>query len=143
MSQYLFTYGTLQPGLQPPEIAPLVGKLRPIGAGFLLGTLYDLGEYPGAVIDPASPRRIYGTIIELPVDPGILLKLDAYEGFDANHPERSLFIRSRAPATLVETGQVLLCWTYALNGSPDPARVVASGRYVKQHPRASGPSGVP
>src|ERR1700761_1601522 len=78
--RHFFAYGTLQPGLAPPEIAPALEKLLPIGEGFLFGKLYDLGRYPGAVIDPASAWLIYGTIYELPPNEDLLTKLDAYEG---------------------------------------------------------------
>jgi gamma-glutamylcyclotransferase (GGCT)/AIG2-like uncharacterized protein YtfP len=130
MSRYLFAYGTLQPGLTPQEIAPVVAKLRPLGEGFLFGTLYDLGKYPGAVLDPASPRRVYGTVFSLPRDLNIWPQLDAYEGFDANHPQESQFVRSKARVTLVETGQALFCWVYAWNAVTDGAHILESGRFI-------------
>src|SRR5579871_961031 len=77
MCRYLFAYGTLQPGLAPPEIAPLVARLEPLGPGSIPGLLYDLGEYPGAILDPASPRTIWGTVFKLPADPTLLVQLDA------------------------------------------------------------------
>ena len=50
MAQYLFSYGTLQAELAPAEIAPVVRQLRPIGRASIPGILYDLGDYPGAVV---------------------------------------------------------------------------------------------
>jgi gamma-glutamylcyclotransferase (GGCT)/AIG2-like uncharacterized protein YtfP len=65
MSDFLFTYGTLQPGDAPDEIASTLARLRPVGKGFVHGVLYDLGDYPGAVLDPSSKRRISGTVFRL------------------------------------------------------------------------------
>jgi gamma-glutamylcyclotransferase (GGCT)/AIG2-like uncharacterized protein YtfP len=48
MSAYLFAYGTLQPGLAPPDVALLVARLMPIGEGLARGVLYDLGRYASA-----------------------------------------------------------------------------------------------
>lgn len=47
MSEYLFAYGTLQPGLAPAEIADVVAGFEIAGVGFVHGTLYDLGSFPG------------------------------------------------------------------------------------------------
>jgi hypothetical protein len=54
MSDYLFVYGTLQPGVAPREIADAVEELKVIGNATVRGVLYDLGEFPGAVLNPES-----------------------------------------------------------------------------------------
>ena len=118
---HLFTYGTLQPGLAPREIAPVVEKLRSIGEGFLFGKLYDLGSYPGAVIDPASAWLIYGTVYELPEDGEILRKLDAYEG-----PE---YVRIEQRVTLTAGGG-MSCWVYDVLALPSEDRFIESGRWA-------------
>ncbi len=123
--RHLFAYGTLQPGLAPLEIAPVVEKLRPVSEGFLFGKLYDLGSYPGAVIDPASAWLVYGTVFELPEDTGILPKLDAYEG-----PE---YVRIEQLVTLV-AGKVLTCWVYDYQGRPSEERFIESGRWGARRP---------
>ena len=120
-TRHLFAYGTLQPGLAPPEIAPLVESLRPIGEGFTFGKLYDLGNYPGAVIDPASAWIIYGAVFELPDDGDILRRLDAYEG-----PE---YVRIEQLVTLTAGGG-MRCWVYDYLGKPAEDRFIESGRWV-------------
>jgi gamma-glutamylcyclotransferase (GGCT)/AIG2-like uncharacterized protein YtfP len=131
MSDFLFTYGTLQPGDAPDEIASTLARLRPVGKGFVHGVLYDLGDYPGAVLDPSSKRRISGTVFRLSGDPNVLRKLDEYEEFDSTAPNRSLFIRTMQPVTL-GTGRTLQCWVYTYNREPGTARILASGRYRKK-----------
>jgi len=130
MSDYLFAYGTLQPGHVPEEIASAVAELRPLGKGSVRGILYDLGEYPGAVVDPSSRGRIFGTVFRLSSDENVLRQLDKYEGFDPSTPDQSLFVRKLYPVRLA-TGRVLPCWIYAYNQEPKRARVVTSGRYGK------------
>jgi gamma-glutamylcyclotransferase (GGCT)/AIG2-like uncharacterized protein YtfP len=119
--RHLFAYGTLQAGLAPPEVAPIIAKLRPLGEGFVAGKLYDLGDYPGAVIDPASPWIIHGTVYELPEDAEILCRLDAYEG-----PE---YVRIEQLVTLTAGGEVN-CWVYDFQGKPGEERFIESGRWA-------------
>jgi gamma-glutamylcyclotransferase (GGCT)/AIG2-like uncharacterized protein YtfP len=119
--RHLFAYGTLQPGLAPAEIAPVVEKLRPVGEGFVDGKLYDLGGYPGAVLHPASAWIVYGTVYELPEDAEILRQLDAYEG-----PE---YVRIEQLVTLT-AGGVVSCWVYDFQGRPGEERFLESGRWV-------------
>jgi gamma-glutamylcyclotransferase (GGCT)/AIG2-like uncharacterized protein YtfP len=130
MSQFLFAYGTLQDGLAPPEIAPLIHNLRRLGDGSVLGTLYDLGRFPGLVVDSGANREVYGAVYELPDDPAILRTLDDYEGFNPQAPNRSLFVRSSRVVTL-NHGKKLNCWVYIYNRSPGSAPVVLSGRFEK------------
>ena len=128
MSQYLFVYGTLQPGLAPAKIAPLATKLRPVGEGFVRGVLCDLGGYPGAVPDPKAKGRIAGTVMELLEDEGVLARLDAYEGFDPQAPETSEFVRERQAVEL-KTGTTVECWFYRYNRKPRRAPVVENGAW--------------
>jgi gamma-glutamylcyclotransferase (GGCT)/AIG2-like uncharacterized protein YtfP len=125
MSEYLFSYGTLRSGHAPEEITSVVERLRPVGKGYVFGQLYDLGEFPGIVLDSTSPQQVFGTISFLPDDPNCLRALDAYEGFDAEYPDTSLFLRTVHPVRLAEGGS-LPCWIYIYNGSLKTARAVES-----------------
>jgi gamma-glutamylcyclotransferase (GGCT)/AIG2-like uncharacterized protein YtfP len=118
MSDYLFAYGTLQPGLAPTQVARVAAKLQPVGEGFVRGALYDLGGYPGAVPDPKAPGRIAGAVMELPEDESVLKKLDAYEGFDPEAPGESEFVRVRQAVEL-KTGGTVECWIYCYNRKTD------------------------
>jgi gamma-glutamylcyclotransferase (GGCT)/AIG2-like uncharacterized protein YtfP len=128
MSKYLFTYGTLQPGQAPTSIASAVNKLRRIGEGVVSGLLYDLGEYPGAVLDNSSGQEVFGIVCQLPEDANILSQLDSYEDFDPDSPETSLFIREQHPV-LLSTGETLPCWVYVYNGKTDSSRILADGKF--------------
>ena len=114
MSVFLFTYGSLQPGQAPPEIAPVVAGLEIAGRGYVLGTLRGRGPYPGAVLDEASGNRIPGTIYRLPHDPEVLRQLDEYEEYFPDSPQRSEFLRELHPVHW-EDEQVVACWVYVLH----------------------------
>lgn len=128
MSNYVFTYGTLLPKHAPAEIADAVSKLRPVGKGVVHGLLYDFGEYPGAVLDASSERKIFGTVFRLPDDPKVLRQLDSYEGFNARARSKSVFVRRLYPVTLVN-GRKMSCWVYVYNREPGTAPILARGRY--------------
>jgi len=128
MSQYLFAYGTLQPGLAPTKIARVAAKLRPVGEGFVRGTLYDLGGYPGALADPRAESKIAGMVMELPEDQDMLERLDMYEGFDPKAPETSEYIRERQIVEL-KTGGTVECWFYRYNREPRDVDRVESGAW--------------
>ena len=130
MSDYLFAYGTLQPGCAPASMAPVVAELRAIGEGFVHGTLYDLGGYPGAVPDPNSTSKICGTAMKLPDDESVLRQFDTYEGFDPASPETSEYTRELRRVEMVD-GTTLECWFYVYNWKPDASRAIASGVWPK------------
>jgi len=128
MSDYLFAYGTLQPGHAPAKIAPAAANLRLVGKGSVRGVLYDIGGYPGAVPNPRATTKIIGTVLELPGDPAVLRRLDSYEGYDPKSPATSEYIRERQTVELSD-GRTLACWFYRYNWKPDPARAIASGEW--------------
>jgi gamma-glutamylcyclotransferase (GGCT)/AIG2-like uncharacterized protein YtfP len=127
VSEYLFTYGTLQPGRAPAEIAPAVATLQRVGAGRLRGLLYDLGEYPGAVPDETAATEISGTVMRLPADEGALRQLDEYEEFNPASPEKSLFVR-RLYMVRLDSGTMLQCWIYVYNRDPKGAPMMGSNQ---------------
>ena len=135
MSEYLFSYGTLLPEHAPSEVAETVAQLRRVGKGSVRGVLYDLGEFPGAVLDESSRKKIVGTVFLLPDGAKILRKLDEYEGFKPRAPRRSLFIRKRYPVTL-SNGRTLHCWVYLYNKRPGASPILTSGRYRKKRARS-------
>jgi gamma-glutamylcyclotransferase (GGCT)/AIG2-like uncharacterized protein YtfP len=128
VKDFLFSYGTLHPQHAPKEIAAATAKLSPYARGWVHGRLYDLGDYPGAVLDQETSSKIFGTVFEIPEDPAFLRRLDTYEGFNPEEPTGSLFIRRRHSVTLAN-GKRLRCWLYEYNGQPSLAQVVPSGRY--------------
>jgi gamma-glutamylcyclotransferase (GGCT)/AIG2-like uncharacterized protein YtfP len=127
LTHHLFAYGTLLPGREPEGIAPLVGRLAPIGLATVPGRLYDLGAFPGAVPDETCRDAIRGRVLAV-ADAGVLPALDAYEGDGPAGPGARGFVRERVVARL-EDGRALACWIYAYRGDLTGARLVPGGDY--------------
>ena len=130
MPEHLFVCGTLLPGRAPKEIEGTVRRLSPVGRACVLGRLYDLGEYPGAVLDASSPTKIQGFVFSLPDDPVVLQALDAYEGFEPGDALGSLFVRQETTVMLAD-GRTVSCWMYAYNRDPVGAPLIPEGDYEK------------
>jgi gamma-glutamylcyclotransferase (GGCT)/AIG2-like uncharacterized protein YtfP len=128
MIEYLFVYGTLLPEYAPVEISKVVDQLHLVGRGQIRGRLYDLGDYPGAILDNSS-ALISGQLFELPDDENVIASLDWYEGFYPDDLDRSLFIRTKTQAFLLD-GRKIECWTYVYNGIPHPSSLIPSGQYA-------------
>lgn len=130
MTEYLFLYGTLLSGELSNEAAAIVRQLRPVAPARVAGRLYDLGEYPGAVVDRSAKTSIKGVLFELPDDDRVLRTLDDYEEFDRGETKQSLFVRIRAVAKLAD-GTRVGTWIYAYNRDPGNAKMIAGGDYTQ------------
>jgi len=129
MPENLFVCGTLRSGLAPDEVAGLMQGMLRIGTASVPGRLYDLGDYPGAVLDPNCDAKIIGEVFQLPGDAAVLAALDAYEGIDPQDSGDSLFVRREAEITL-EGGAKLQCWIYVYNRQVESATLITSGDYL-------------
>lgn len=127
--EYLFVYGTLLPN-QASEVRDLVRQMQRVGPATVRGRLYDLGEYPGAIIDNNSTTLVHGEVYRLPSNIGVLTKLDNYEEFDPDSPESSLFLRIKCFVRLFD-GRILECWIYTYNGDVETAPFIPSGKYAE------------
>jgi gamma-glutamylcyclotransferase (GGCT)/AIG2-like uncharacterized protein YtfP len=112
MGGYLFVYGTLHPERAPQAIADVARRLRPVGAGWIRARRYELGAYPGAVLDERA--RVDGEVFALPSDGDTLARLDAYEDYRADHPEGSLYLRVET-TVMMHDGSQRQCWVYVYN----------------------------
>jgi gamma-glutamylcyclotransferase (GGCT)/AIG2-like uncharacterized protein YtfP len=132
MPDYLFVYGTLRQelvGKTSRDLAALMKSLLFVGRGKIQGQLYDLGDYPAAIVGAEFNTRIVGEIYELPEPQGTLEILDAYEGFIPGELEASLFARIKEPVTL-EDGRQLQCWIYVYNDWVSTGRLISDGNYL-------------
>jgi gamma-glutamylcyclotransferase (GGCT)/AIG2-like uncharacterized protein YtfP len=124
-SNYLFVYGTLLN--DDNEFAIYLNKYCTFyRKGKFKGKLYDLGEYPGAVLDN-NDGYVHGSTFKLPYQTEAFKYLDDYEGFGNDQEQPNLFIRK---VIIVETdsGQID-CWVYLYNLSTTDFKLIASGDY--------------
>jgi gamma-glutamylcyclotransferase (GGCT)/AIG2-like uncharacterized protein YtfP len=130
MKDYLFLYGTLMPNEADDEVADVIKRLRRVGAAYVRGRLYNLGEYPGGVIDLSANTSIRGELVELPAEKAVLDALDKYEEFDPSRPQKSLFVRKRTKIKLAN-GRNVQGWMYVYNRNPGKAPIIRGGSYSK------------
>jgi gamma-glutamylcyclotransferase (GGCT)/AIG2-like uncharacterized protein YtfP len=130
MREYLFLYGTLIPSQVSDEMAEVIRPLQRIGSAYVRGRLYDLGEYPGAILDSSADTKVKGEVFEITNKQDVLASLDSYEEFNPADLEGSLFVRTESPVTLPD-GRKLNCWVYVYNRNPGVAPLVVSGNYEK------------
>lgn len=117
----LFAYGTLMTGFRRRA---LLGPARLEGVGRVRGSLYDLGEYPGLVLDGGG--WVVGELYEVADLAVRLPRLDREEGYDPRREARSLYVRRRVQVELAE-GPVVEAWAYVYQGVPGRAPRIPSG----------------
>ena len=127
MSDLLFAYGTLIPGCEPAHMSPVCSRMERIGDATVRGTLYDLGSFPGVVVEGEGMVR--GVLLRVPRD--AWAALDAYEGCPLPGGDGGLFERIRTTAHLA-TGEALNCWLYVYARDVGNRTPVASGDWRRR-----------
>ena len=113
-------YGTLKGG-QPNH--HLLGGSMLVEEGWLNGlVLYDLGPFPGAVIE-ANEQPIFVEVYS--VSDAVLAKLDKLESYDPNNINDSLFIRK-----YFSNSDGLDCWIYLFNEDTNNYPLINTGIWV-------------
>ena len=115
MSTLLFIYGTLHPDRAPAEIAFAARRLVPHARGTIRACLYNLGAYPGVILDDTA-APIPGEVFLVP-EAATLARLDAYEDYRPADPANSLFLREKTVVTF-DDGTTQVCWVYTYNRRP-------------------------
>jgi gamma-glutamylcyclotransferase (GGCT)/AIG2-like uncharacterized protein YtfP len=131
LHDHFFFYGILIPEYAPEHLREVLAGFHSLGEGSLPGTLYDFGNYPGAVFDEASPSHVFGRVYMGSSDDLLLAELDRYEGYDQLSPAEGEYIRKRRNVTLA-TGKVVECWMYDYNWSTTGFPIIADGRWQRE-----------
>lgn len=118
----LLFYGLLLRGQSGWVELGLDACLEEVGPDSVAGTLYDLGEFPGALV--GGEGRVHGMVFRL-TDPAALPRLDAFEDYDPDQPEASLYVRVTAT-----TADGRTVWVYVYNRNVMGRPVIASGRWA-------------
>nr|WP_067053800.1 gamma-glutamylcyclotransferase family protein [Mucilaginibacter sp. L294] len=128
MINLLFVYGTLlQPGNDFAEYLNL--NCTYVSPGKIRGLLYDIGEYPGAVITNNTDGYIHGSIFKLLHPKENLRVIDNYEGFGPEQDHPNLYIRS---VVSVETDPGFVnAWIYLYNLPVDGLLQITAGNYAE------------
>ena len=133
MPDLVFVYGTLMDGFDGRRRAGVEGQLSWVGRGSIRARLFDLGEYPAAVVDRS--RTVAGELYAMSDPEPVLAALDRFEGAEPGAPDRSLYTRHETEVTC-DDGTVRRAWVY-LYARPIAGSPVASGDY-RQHIASRG-----
>ena len=141
---FLFVYGTLRSDIGHPMHAVLERYAQRVGMGTVTGRLFNLGHYPGLVLDdspgPTHPlSKVWGEVYRLPGDTTqtLLGILDEYEDYDPSHVATSEY--RRAPVQVHIKGKIgdglnlprsLVAWAYVYNQAIINQEEIASGDYA-------------
>jgi gamma-glutamylcyclotransferase (GGCT)/AIG2-like uncharacterized protein YtfP len=128
VANLVFFYGTLMAGFDRRRRAGIDSKLTYLGRGGIRAALFDLGIYPAAV--PASEGHVWGEVYEMTDAPTVLAALDDIEGYSADDPDRSLYVRQQTDVRLPD-GRVAPAWVYFYNAPLGQAPRILSGDYLE------------
>ena len=128
LRRHVFVYGTLRRGEQRD-----INRLKPapvfVGQGWVDGALYDLGDYPGVLLDAAAGTRVRGEIYR--IEPDLESVLDEIEEVwpqpTGEYRKRETLVsldQARLPTLPSVADSRLLCLVYELV----PGRVGNSAR---------------
>jgi len=132
MTDLVFFYGTLMSQFRRPGRMGIDRLLKPLGRGSISAALFDLGIYPAAV--PAADSRVWGEVHQM-LDPATVLRqLDDIEGYSAEEPEASLYIRKET-LVVCEARPDAMAWAYFYNAPLGGAQRIVSGDYLQQFQR--------
>jgi gamma-glutamylcyclotransferase (GGCT)/AIG2-like uncharacterized protein YtfP len=126
VADLVFFYGTLMAGFDRRRRAGIDSHLTYIGRGTIRAALFDLGLYPAAV--PALEGVVRGEVYEMTESATVLRALDEIEGYRADDPDRSLYVRERVHVRLPDESHAE-AWVYFYNAPLGQAPRIASGDY--------------
>ncbi|KAA3659533.1 MAG: gamma-glutamylcyclotransferase [Calditrichaeota bacterium] len=128
---YLFVYGTLLKGMPRSAFLYQSNRAEFVGEATIQARLYDTGSFPAAVIpepDNIKPGDVlHGEVYLLHEPWTVLSTLDTIEGYNAIHPQRSLFQRTTCQAHNGEQSREVQVYIY--NQSIDGLKCIESGSY--------------
>ncbi|MEY3321727.1 MAG: hypothetical protein RLZZ417_1310 [Bacteroidota bacterium] len=124
----IFVYGTLLPEYNLSISNLFENEADFIGQGFVYAKLYDIGDYPGIILDKTFENKVYGNIYQLHHPESSFQILDEYEGINSTHPEENEYIRS---IVKVFTGEhELEANVYLYCKDISNLKLIPSGQYI-------------
>ena len=123
----IFVYGTLMSDFINPASDRLRKESHLMGKVSLSGRLFDLGDYPGGVFEPASTCRIKGELYRLHDAANSLSWLDDYEDAGTGVNPEILYRRIQVPVSF--RGRRITAWMYHYIKPVEGLKRIISGDY--------------
>lgn len=137
----LFVYGTLMSfavGSQgAQQRARLLQEAKLLGPAKVCGRLYDLGDFPGVVLEDGTGNVVHGELVRLDAKTA-LAWLDDYEEITPGGDPSDLYRRVRTVATLAG-GELVSCWVYELQDSESGFKLLSDGAWQSRPQGVAGP----
>ena len=127
-SDLLFVYGTLMRTNNGAMHPLLISQAEFVGTGSIPGKLYQIQDYPGAVLTDGTQHRVFGEVYRLLATESTLLILDAYEECTPDFPKPHEYTRIQLPVAMTAT-QSLTAWVYLYNLPTEQLKQISSGNY--------------
>jgi gamma-glutamylcyclotransferase (GGCT)/AIG2-like uncharacterized protein YtfP len=127
--EYVFVYGTLMRNVNNNMSRFLQANARFIGDAYIYGKLYEVNEYPGAIMSIDPSERVCGNIFEIRNVEAVFKALDEYEGIGAGNPTCYEYVRTQVTAYLEDHTEITT-WFYVYNFSTESLKRIVSGRYL-------------
>jgi pyruvate carboxylase len=130
--EYLFVYGTLRADMRHEMHHILARNASFAGDAIFNGKLFNLSEYPGAVLSDDLRDKVFGEVYALTPEKRqeVFAILDEYEGY---LPQREAVTEFRRDLVSVipEGGGSLMAWIYLYNLDTESAEEIRSGNYLE------------
>ncbi len=117
--ELIAVYGSLMTGMGGCEELGIGDALRFVSPCEIHGRLFDLGDYPGLLLDSGI---VHGELCEI-ADSAVLQRLDAFELYDPDDPNGSLYIRRRVRLAQPDCD----AWLYEFNRDVSGKASIPSG----------------
>jgi gamma-glutamylcyclotransferase (GGCT)/AIG2-like uncharacterized protein YtfP len=128
LSHLLFVYGSLRSGFHHPAYEYISHYFTLVSPAKINGSMFDLGEYPAAIPDQHSNRKIIGELYrinEIDEFGWAIAQLDDYEGLYTEAEEIPLFRRELV--TVYWEDKQDRAWVYWYNGDVSGHPLIESG----------------
>jgi len=123
---HIFFYGTLMRMFPLRARAGIDDWLEYVGNGRVPGVLFDLGSYPGLVVDSCS--QVCGEVYRV-IDPvKLFARVDPMEDYRAATPKEGQYVR-QTMNSILEDGRVVIVWCYVYNQPLPSSGRIEGGDY--------------
>lgn len=127
--EYLFVYGTLLKKITNEMSLFLAQNAEFYNKGYFFGRLYDLGEYPGAILSDNRGEKVFGNIFKLNDPQNVFSVLDDYEEVGEKYPFPNEYRREKVKV-YSNCNEKMDAWIYLFNHSVENLTLISSGDYL-------------
>ncbi|MCF7560151.1 gamma-glutamylcyclotransferase [Sabulilitoribacter multivorans] len=122
---YLFVYGTLLQDINNEMSRFLANHSQFVSNGYFNGKLYEVNQYPGAILSDSTTGKVYGSLFKITNSHRVFEVLDVYEGV-----AEGLF--KRAIINTFLPNKTVLSWVYLYNQPTTHLQIITSGDYLNK-----------